>query len=363
MGARFRSMLVVAIILIIAVALIITVARFYGSGFNGYNQVTIAHTISGPSTGTIVRTEVYQPGKTLWDWLQLLIIPAVLAIGGFLLNQIQKDRDQKAEEAQKQREEVAAKERERLERESREDNQRETAVQEYIDKMSELLLKEHLHGQQPNYEARKIARIRTLTVLHRLDGKRKRIVLQFLHESGLIDKNNRIVELHGADFRQAVLNWLHLENAHLGGSFCWEVDFSDAFLHGAYLEGVEFKEDKWNRADLSVASLYAATFLDADGNKYTTDITIEEQLKQAKSLQGATMPDGKMYRNSSGADLRNADLSERDLSGVDLTGANLTGANLENAILGGIIGITSEELEKQAKSLKGATMPDGSKHP
>jgi len=25
-------------------------------------------------------------GKTIWDWLQLLIIPAVLAIGGYLFN-------------------------------------------------------------------------------------------------------------------------------------------------------------------------------------------------------------------------------------------------------------------------------------
>src|SRR5581483_7039801 len=28
----------------------------------------------------------FQHGKTLWDWLQLLIIPAVLAIGGYAFN-------------------------------------------------------------------------------------------------------------------------------------------------------------------------------------------------------------------------------------------------------------------------------------
>src|SRR5713226_7291618 len=32
--------------------------------------------------------------KTLWDWLQLLIIPLGLAIGGFVLSQVQKNTEQ-----------------------------------------------------------------------------------------------------------------------------------------------------------------------------------------------------------------------------------------------------------------------------
>lgn len=39
---------------------------------------------------------------------------------------------------------------------------------------------------------------------------------------------------------------------------------------------------------------------------------------------------------------------------ADLSGANLDGANLEGAT-----GITNEELEKQAASLKSTIMPDG----
>jgi uncharacterized protein YjbI with pentapeptide repeats len=51
-----------------------------------------------------------------------------------------------------------------------------------------------------------------------------------------------------------------------------------------------------------------------------------------------------------------------DLSGAILDGADLSGAILDGADLSGAKGITSEDLEKQARSLKGATMPDGSKH-
>ncbi len=67
-------------------------------------------------------------------------------------------------------------------------------------------------------------------------------------------------------------------------------------------------------------------------------------------------------------DLREADLSEADLGnanlgGADLSNANLTGVDLTGANLKSVTGISIERLEKKAKSLKGATMPDGSIHP
>src|SRR5437588_6552626 len=57
-----------------------------------------------------------------------------------------------------------------------------------------------------------------------------------------------------------------------------------------------------------------------------------------------------------------ADLSHADLSEARLDGAELDGAKLNYAYLKGALGITLEELEKKAKSLQDATMPDGSKH-
>ena len=59
------------------------------------------------------------------------------------------------------------------------DNQRETALQEYIDKMSELLLQKNLRESAEEDEVRKIARVRTLTILPRLDARRKGSVLHF----------------------------------------------------------------------------------------------------------------------------------------------------------------------------------------
>jgi hypothetical protein len=55
-------------------------------------------------------------------------------------------------------------------------------------------------------------------------------------------------------------------------------------------------------------------------------------------------------------DLREASLLRAHLRGADLEGANLQGANLEGA------NVTDKQLA-DTRSLQGATMPDGSKHP
>jgi uncharacterized protein YjbI with pentapeptide repeats len=61
-----------------------------------------------------------------------------------------------------------------------------------------------------------------------------------------------------------------------------------------------------------------------------------------------------------GTDLSGADLSGADLSGADLRGTDLRGANLRGADLGAK-GLSEKRL-RAAKSLEGATMPDGQKY-
>jgi uncharacterized protein YjbI with pentapeptide repeats len=146
------------------------------------------------------------------------------------------------------------------------DNQHETALQAYLDKMSELLLEKHLKSH-PEDEVREIAGVRTLTILARLDAHRKRSVLHFLHESGLIDKSKRIVNLSGANLSSADLHGIDLRSADLQETDLHGADLSSADLHGANLRG----------ADLSGT------------------ILTQEQWEKAESLQGATMPDGSTH--------------------------------------------------------------------
>jgi hypothetical protein len=178
----------------------------------------------------------FQRGKTLWDWLQLLIIPAVLAVAGYLINL-----------TISRSEGDASDKRAKTEREIAQDNQRESAFQTYLDRMSELLLKEHL-GElpsdgmlNPEYEGvRKIARVRTLRVLPLLDNERKRNVIQFLYESSLINKENTIIHLNEADLRNASLDEAQLKEANLSEAKLMGADLSRANLEGANLHEARY---------------------------------------------------------------------------------------------------------------------------
>jgi hypothetical protein len=59
-----------------------------------------------------------------WDWLQLLVIPFVLAVGGYLFIYTASGNGQKATQLRNQ-----------TERDIALDNQHETALQDYIDKL------------------------------------------------------------------------------------------------------------------------------------------------------------------------------------------------------------------------------------
>ncbi len=165
------------------------------------------------------------------------------------------------------------------------DNQREVALQAYIDKISELLLEKKLRESTEDDEARTIARVRTLTVLRGLDAIRKASVLQFLHESGLIGKDTRIISLQGADLSGAHLSSADLRYADFIGANLRYAHLSSANLEGAYLNEAKLSGAKLNEANLRYADLSDAD-LNRANLKGAIGVTIEELEKQAASLNG-----------------------------------------------------------------------------
>jgi uncharacterized protein YjbI with pentapeptide repeats len=258
--------------------------------------------------------------KTLWDWMQLLIIPGVLLGAGAILNQIQKKREERITQGQKE-----------VEQEVATDNQRESLLQSYLDKMSELLVDKQLLKSEPEEEIREIARVRTLTVLSRLDSPRIRGVLQFLHEASLIDKNKHIIDLHGANLSGAKLSGVNLCDADLRG-----VDLSGATLFVADLSESNLSESNLFTADLSGAKLSGVNLCDADlRGAYLGSVDLSKA-----TLDGATLSKEDLHNaNLNGAALRGANLRGAILYGADLReatlcGADLSGANLSKAYLG-----------------------------
>lgn len=147
-------------------------------------------------------------------------------------------------------------------------NQREARLQDYLDKTSELLLEKHLRKSPIDDEVRKIARVRTLTVLRRIDGERKASVLRFLYESDLINKDKPIMHLEDAGLSEAELIVANLSGADLS-----KANLSEAKLIGATLRGAILRDTTLLDADLSGADLSGATIA-------------PEQLDKAKSLKG-----------------------------------------------------------------------------
>ena len=170
--------------------------------------------------------------KTLWDWMELFIIPLFLAGGAFYLNSSERITDRG----------IAT------------DRQKEEALQTYLNHIADLLLKENLRTSE-NEEVRNVARTRTLSVLRGLDNTRKGFVLKFLYEAGLIDKEKTVVNLRGADLSGADLFFADLRDANLSGAFFWEAELSESDLRGADLRSTDFNDANLSHADLRNANL------------------------------------------------------------------------------------------------------------
>ena len=230
-----------------------------------------------------------QPRKTLWDWMQLLFVPVMLAIlaGGLTWWQTSSERARLVEEAARQ-EELRA---------------QNTAVQDYLDQMTTLMLEDDLRSSDVDSEVRTIAQARTSAVLRAVEPENQRTLLQFLSDARLIQRVDENLPIISLD----------------------RVGLSDSDLRDIALSG----------ADLRFANLRSA------------------------NLSGANLSNA----NLSGANLSGAYLLNANLSGADLSGANLSGAILSEADLSGAKGVTKEQLEEQPVILRGVRMPDGEIHP
>jgi uncharacterized protein YjbI with pentapeptide repeats len=220
------------------------------------------------------KDSTFQRGKTFWDWLQLLIIPLALAIIAIFFNRSERKNEQR----------IAS------------DNQQEVALQDYIKDMSELLLERNLRKSDGDAEVRNIARVRTLTVLPRLDGKRKRNVLLFLYDADLIDKGRQIIDVSDADFSEADLSevslsrpkWIRRNSYEKEAITVISADLSGVNLRNANLNGANLF-----RAKLSVEAESQDDYQFEDEIAWLDKRSITANLSKAKlvkaDLSGAVL--------------------------------------------------------------------------
>jgi uncharacterized protein YjbI with pentapeptide repeats len=275
--------LLAAALLVLVLGLLLWAGYFMGwTGFNDWAKLY---------TG-------YDSARTLWEWLELSLLPGVVALAAGVLIWVESRRWRRSQAAQSQ----------------------DAALRAYLDRMGEYLVRENLRGLAPESQVRAAARGQTLAMLRRLDSPHKGVLLEFLYGAGLLEAG-RGIEMRGADLSGAGLRMAYLQGAQLGVSNLNEVDLEAACLDQANLSGARLHRANLSRASISQADLSGATLSGAD--------------LSAAYLGGARL---------AGADLSRANLSGADLSGADLTGADLTGVQLKGAR------ITREQLSKAASN-------------
>jgi Pentapeptide repeats (8 copies) len=290
--------------------------------------------------------------KTLWDWMQLLLTATVTSIIAYLGQKISSQQYLGQQEAEENRAQAEA-------------------LEAYLDQIGQLLLDDErpLRKTGEGDEERTIARAWTLAVLSRLSGARRGTVVQFLYEADLITRKTSriipgkdtinapresniediqrwiiesttgdiprwitrggIVDLRGADLSRSSLDATILGKAHLAGA-----DLSGANLSGAqlstYREGflrvADLSDTNLSGANLSNVTLASSSYLPEFarngmeeipiGGEPTmemkqeiqrradsiAELTVEEKAcleleYLAKSLEGATMPNGQKYED------------------------------------------------------------------
>lgn len=184
-------------------------------------------------------------GKKLWDFIQLLLIPIILAYAAQAINS---------------------------------DRARQEALNKYFDELA-TSLKSNLKGigivdvsklptdkqaeaSKKNDEIRRnseelqvIARAKTLTTLRDLDQSRVVQLLVFLKEANLIEQKKPLIKLSGANLSGIDLSNVNLSSVNLTG-----VNLSNANLSGARLCNTDLTAANLNNTNLNKSKLTGAIF-------------------------------------------------------------------------------------------------------
>lgn len=258
--------------------------------------------------------EFFIPAKTLWDWLELLIIPIALVLGGYFLNRSEKRLEIKL-----------AEEKAKTDRKIAEVRNQEIILGEYFDRMSDLLIEKQIHGSESDSVVRDVARTRTLSVLRRIYPDRKAIVLKFLYESELIIKKQErepLITLKDAD-----LQGLELEKTEF-----FDIDLSGANLFLAKFKDVRFINSNLNDIDFSNSSVEFCFFNNVELMNSVFDFIKLNNVSFDKCNFNGFSSKAMEIINSSiiNSDLSNAEIKSAEIKSVEFKNNEIVNTDCEN---------------------------------
>lgn len=285
----FRNALFVAIGLFTLFALVIALSIFSESTAP---WVGIKSDPTPEPPKSFVEVRLYQQEKTLWDWLQLLLVPLAVVIVGswFTVSESRRQEHIASERAQ------------------------DASLQSFFTEIRNLILDEVKETSSAGDLKRAgltwdLARSITTTTLRQVTGRRRVEIVTFLYEANLIRVGSlKSISLVGAELSNVDLSNLDLRGIDLAGA-----RLVKANLSGSKLEGASFTRSVMVGANIEGANLARAVLVgancesaklrscildkselgEADFRK-VRNLTIEQLIK-ANRLHAAIMPDGGVY--------------------------------------------------------------------
>jgi Pentapeptide repeats (8 copies) len=178
-----------------------------------------------------------------------------------LLNWLQKNRELDIGQLQKERELEVEKQR-----------AQDEALQAYLDQLTQLLVTQHdqhLVKLQVDEEVRRVIKARTESLLRSVNAHRKWSIVLFLAVMELLETEDPIVSLAGADLREvngygAPLEGIDLKEANLEGANLTGADLEGANFQGAFLGKANLQRANLVGTNLQETNLPRAEFQWAD---------------------------------------------------------------------------------------------------
>jgi uncharacterized protein YjbI with pentapeptide repeats len=260
----------------------------------------------------------------------------------------------------------------------------DSALQAYLDQMSNLLVNQHLRSLPPGSDIHRLAEARTSEVLLGLDGERKRRPLKLVYGLELIkkkgtntgEKDGTLLDLQNLSLDHADLTELTLRKASLRSADLRGADLQGADLSGSDLSYADLRGANLTNADLSHADLSGANLLpyneedpatlslhNLKDHALPTDKVLhslaeqqeEQRLAKLKHLQSHI---SRRLRRPLDRLVPAKPVTFTDLTDTKLEGASLTGAILANADLREVRGLTQEQVDSAIGNDK-THLPDG----
>lgn len=169
--------------------------------------------------------------KKLWDWLELLIVPALLTFLSFFITFNVNKRQQEIENQRYQ----------------------QSVMREYLKDMTELSTQisspsKSIKNPKPLIS---VASARTLTALNELDKERKRELMEFLSNSGLLQQISlRRANLEGTDLSFLWLKDADMQNSNLKNTKFYKANIGGANLRYAAMNDADFREAVYDKCTL-----------------------------------------------------------------------------------------------------------------